>query len=114
MSGPTHSLEEVDGYGPARLRLGSQLLRVLGLARVNHARVQIGPLLHRQVVPEVHRRHAAPPGRLEAPSGHLPLVNPVKQVPCHGRSEEHTSELQSPYDLVCRLLLEKKKKNLIN
>src|SRR5437867_9478573 len=28
------------------------------------------------------------------------------------RSEEHTSELQSPYDLVCRLLLEKKKKNL--
>src|SRR5437867_7369646 len=26
------------------------------------------------------------------------------------RSEEHTSELQSPYELVCRLLLEKKKK----
>src|SRR6266704_4737901 len=30
-----------------------------------------------------------------------------------GRSEEHTSELQSRFDLVCRLLLEKKKKNLI-
>src|SRR5437867_12622321 len=30
------------------------------------------------------------------------------------RSEEHTSELQSPYDLVCRLLLEKKKNNEIN
>src|SRR5207248_5639809 len=29
------------------------------------------------------------------------------------RSEEHTSELQSPYDLVCRLLLEKKKKKKI-
>src|SRR5437867_9863670 len=37
--------------------------------------------------------------------------------PAHGyhsesrsaRSEEHTSELQSPYELVCRLLLEKKK-----
>src|SRR5437867_10217647 len=27
------------------------------------------------------------------------------------RSEEHTSELQSPYDLVCRLLLEKKNIN---
>src|SRR5260221_9580610 len=27
----------------------------------------------------------------------------------HGRSEEHTSELQSHSDLVCRLLLEKKK-----
>src|SRR5437773_3092071 len=30
--------------------------------------------------------------------------------PCSGRSEEHTSELQSHHDLVCRLLLEKKKK----
>src|SRR2546426_9231388 len=30
-----------------------------------------------------------------------------------GRSEEHTSELQSPCNLVCRLLLEKKKKNTI-
>src|SRR2546426_3777731 len=31
----------------------------------------------------------------------------------HERSEEHTSELQSPCNLVCRLLLEKKKKKLI-
>src|SRR5690348_17460317 len=30
---------------------------------------------------------------------------------CRYRSEEHTSELQSPVHLVCRLLLEKKKKN---
>src|SRR2546429_3274357 len=30
----------------------------------------------------------------------------------HPRSEEHTSELQSRLHLVCRLLLEKKKKNL--
>src|SRR2546426_1700928 len=30
--------------------------------------------------------------------------------PCPPRSEEHTSELQSPCNLVCRLLLEKKKK----
>src|SRR2546422_6956148 len=30
------------------------------------------------------------------------------------RSEEHTSELQSRLHLVCRLLLEKKKNNLIN
>src|SRR5256885_4784223 len=29
-----------------------------------------------------------------------------------GRSEEHTSELQSPCNLVCRLLLEKKKKKI--
>src|SRR5687767_15300482 len=32
---------------------------------------------------------------------------------CIGRSEEHTSELQSLAYLVCRLLLEKKKKNTI-
>src|SRR5690348_17658768 len=31
-----------------------------------------------------------------------------------GRSEEHTSELQSPVHLVCRLLLEKKKKKKCN
>src|SRR6266540_2941560 len=30
----------------------------------------------------------------------------------HRRSEEHTSELQSHHDLVCRLLLEKKKETL--
>src|SRR2546430_9545870 len=30
----------------------------------------------------------------------------------HTRSEEHTSELQSQSNLVCRLLLEKKKKNI--
>src|SRR5256885_6927719 len=37
----------------------------------------------------------------------------VEQLRAHGvdaRSEEHTSELQSPCNLVCRLLLEKKKK----
>src|SRR5256885_2547402 len=32
------------------------------------------------------------------------------QDPCEARSEEHTSELQSPCNLVCRLLLEKKKR----
>src|SRR2546426_7720413 len=33
---------------------------------------------------------------------------------CDERSEEHTSELQSPCNLVCRLLLEKKKNITIN
>src|SRR5438876_7631986 len=33
-------------------------------------------------------------------------------LPSVGRSEEHTSELQSPVHLVCRLLLEKKKKKI--
>src|SRR2546422_4578204 len=34
------------------------------------------------------------------------------EVRGHARSEEHTSELQSRLHLVCRLLLEKKKKNM--
>src|SRR6266704_6668488 len=34
-------------------------------------------------------------------------------IPPAQRSEEHTSELQSRFDLVCRLLLEKKKKKKI-
>src|SRR5437868_12354881 len=36
-----------------------------------------------------------------------PVVPPT--IDASGRSEEHTSELQSRFDLVCRLLLEKKK-----
>src|SRR5207249_7184546 len=42
----------------------------------------------------------------ERPEGHLAVVEPHARVV---RSEEHTSELQSRFDLVCRLLLEKKK-----
>src|SRR5436190_7660756 len=38
---------------------------------------------------------------------------PIGNQSFSGRSEEHTSELQSHSDLVCRLLLEKKKKKKI-
>src|SRR3989454_9339331 len=37
------------------------------------------------------------------------VLNRAEQEPIAERSEEHTSELQSPCNLVCRLLLEKKK-----
>src|SRR5206468_9715252 len=40
---------------------------------------------------------------------HLGMGNVLLLVPALARSEEHTSELQSRSDLVCRLLLEKKK-----
>src|SRR5256885_4811210 len=36
------------------------------------------------------------------------------EADCSPRSEEHTSELQSPCNLVCRLLLEKKKKKYVS
>src|SRR5256885_9922875 len=42
------------------------------------------------------------------PSEHAQRLAPA-HVPAFSRSEEHTSELQSPCNLVCRLLLEKKK-----
>src|SRR5690606_3958820 len=38
--------------------------------------------------------------------GPLPEDSPVQTIPLTGRSEEHTSELQSRENLVCRLLLE--------
>src|SRR2546426_3424745 len=41
-----------------------------------------------------------------------PRLGPRRRVPRYPRSEEHTSELQSPCNLVCRLLLEKKKEIL--
>src|SRR5437879_10950018 len=37
-----------------------------------------------------------------------------RQHPMGSRSEEHTSELQSPMYLVCRLLLEKKNKRVVS
>src|SRR5256885_6903107 len=43
--------------------------------------------------------------------GLMPDQDSVAHVQVQSRSEEHTSELQSPCNLVCRLLLEKKKKN---
>src|SRR5438067_10086558 len=43
---------------------------------------------------------------------HVSLVSTVRCS--HERSEEHTSELQSRFDLVCRLLLEKKKNSYLH
>src|SRR2546426_3786608 len=39
----------------------------------------------------------------------VPVEEATRACWCAARSEEHTSELQSPCNLVCRLLLEKKK-----
>src|SRR2546426_12355072 len=44
---------------------------------------------------------------------HAAAVVALYQATPAGRSEEHTSELQSPCNLVCRLLLEKKKLKLL-
>src|SRR5207302_11334854 len=44
---------------------------------------------------------------------HRPGRDPVDDTLSFNRSEEHTSELQSRENLVCRLLLEKKKKTTL-
>src|SRR5256885_7708063 len=49
--------------------------------------------------------------QVDATPNHLPIA-PVVTLNTTTRSEEHTSELQSPCNLVCRLLLEKKKQHV--
>src|SRR5258705_7122907 len=55
------------------------------------------------------RSYAAGPGSGAVPDPRPPT--PRRRQEIGNRSEEHTSELQSLRHLVCRLLLEKKKKN---
>src|SRR5258708_10465512 len=58
---------------------------------------------------------AAPPAasrRARAAAAPAPTRKTARNRSSAARSEEHTSELQSPDHLVCRLLLEKKKKSL--
>src|SRR5256885_7314984 len=66
-----------------------------------------GGLLHaRATFRQVHVPQGGPG---VAPAG----GRPARPRQAGIRSEEHTSELQSPCNLVCRLLLEKKKKRLL-
>src|SRR5574340_98213 len=101
--------------------------------------VGLQPFYHRSLPPSLSPSQAKPSQQAARPpstsstdsqSINLPPPSPAPgcavpwarsfrfalRAPCStaahaGRSEEHTSELQSPKDLVCRLLLEKKKKH---
>src|SRR6266513_5456603 len=91
--------QSASASGDLLLALGRRLVELLLLRRA----------LHRG-----HRR--LPASRdlsdlVEIAHAHELLV-PHRRVAVLLRSEEHTSELQSRFDLVCRLLLEKKKKKL--
>src|SRR2546422_1374569 len=66
------------------------------------------PISRRAAVPVHPRAARGPRGRDDAPRRLDLGEQPVAHV--EQRSEEHTSELQSRLHLVCRLLLEKKKK----
>src|SRR2546427_13089951 len=63
-----------------------------------------------EIVVVLHSRHVELHHPLEGELGEPPLRRKVPVMRLEPRSEEHTSELQSQSNLVCRLLLEKKKK----
>src|SRR5207248_11211168 len=70
-----------------------------------------GRAISRSDTPSATNARTSPTPTGSAPP-HLSLDNTDGRAskPAPMRSEEHTSELQSSYDLVCRLLLEKKKR----
>src|SRR5207248_7455365 len=63
-------------------------------------------------VPQVLRVVRSRLGRVERgpAAGEGSFARGARRAKDPSRSEEHTSELQSPYELVCRLLLDKKKR----
>src|SRR5256885_9931140 len=77
------------------------VMRRLGLARQAGGQVQ-------RIAPAQVFAEAVDLGRVAGRDGEVRMR---EQFALQARSEEHTSELQSPCNLVCRLLLEKKKHN---
>src|SRR3712207_6848494 len=75
-----------------------------------HAEAELGDVIGHVAVAAVR------PGEDERPhhahGAAVPLGDETEVAALGSRSEEHTSELQSRQYLVCRLLLEKKKKNV--
>src|SRR3989454_2443236 len=68
--------------------------------------------LFRSARPRAEGGSAPRPAREEAGRGKRRAREDCRDAETGSRSEEHTSELQSPCNLVCRLLLEKKKRNI--
>src|SRR5438874_11309169 len=77
------------------------------------ATTEIYTLSLHDALPISRRCEARQGGRVAGGLGHEPVRQAsLRAVLQDLRSEEHTSELQSRRDLVCRLLLEKKKKTI--
>src|SRR5204863_4911892 len=96
--------------GTGRARSGSRTSAPLRPVRAARGLLQLEPQRRRSQLDLVAsgQAHGAP--RRPTVDDHAvggPEVGAGRRAP---RSEEHTSELQSRRDLVCRLLLEKKKK----
>src|SRR2546426_8820352 len=79
--------------------------RSMGDHRIRSRSLEATGVLPPRTAPRSLRRWLDPRRHDTAPT--LPGVATSPRIPA-ARSEEHTSELQSPCNLVCRLLLEKK------
>src|SRR5687767_15465336 len=79
---------------------------LLTLLRQQHSSIEVAA--RELMVMELYRRGAVSRGKAAELLG-MPLADFLQRASELGRSEEHTSELQSLAYLVCRLLLEKKK-----
>src|SRR5207247_4619477 len=98
----TTTLEIKSGYG-LRLEHELKILRVISQLKRHHPCKIIATFLG---------AHAVPAGVIPEEYARIVVEEMIPAVHQEGlaRSEEHTSELQSRVDLVCRLLLEKKKR----
>src|SRR5689334_4886308 len=89
------TLIELDGT-ENKSRLGANAILAVSMAVAKAAAEESGLPLY---------RYFGGSGGMQMP---VPMMNVINGG-VHARSEEHTSELQSQFHLVCRLLLEKKK-----
>src|SRR5437762_5491199 len=100
----SRQLDELTGYD---IRLKAEMFQRVGSYKIR------GPLNKFALMPEEQKRRGVV---CSSAGNHAQGVALAAKI--HGiravRSEEHTSELQSPMYLVCRLLLEKKKKDKTN
>src|SRR5699024_11762387 len=85
-------------------RRSSDLTSRFAFVNVLHAEQIAADLTHAKAAFAAAPRHRPPPDRER-----FGMFLRPRHLSHDGRSEEHTSELQSRFDLVCRLLLEKKK-----
>src|SRR3989454_5408978 len=103
---PRWAAEHRDALRAAVAEHGSLLVRGLGLRDVAETEA-----VFRRLASLMTEKEAFAPRRSYSDGVYSSSTWPPNQPM---RSEEHTSELQSPCNLVCRLLLEKKNKNHIH
>src|SRR5437867_6330105 len=99
----------VDDEAPARRRLRGVLQQIPAVTRIDEcANGRDVALLLKRGAPDLVFLDIQMP---DLDGFAVAAAASEERPPAIVRSEEHTSELQSPYDLVCRLLL--KKKNIL-